>query len=132
MTTEVIYQDMGLATLSRDTERFLERVVEKCARDVEVRMKHNISERGFVDTGATKNSVKVERGRHRLEREIGPTTHYAIYGEYGWHQTHAWGRKLAEAIYHPGLHFARDALLSIQSQFHAAIGNALSQLGRNA
>ena len=130
MRTQVIYEDLGLSTLPRDAERLLEAVLDKSARDVEAQMKHNITERGFLDTGATKNSVRVDEGRHKLERDIGPTTHYAIYGELGYHQTHAWGRKLAQAIYHPGLHFARDALYSVRASFVAACSAALSQLGR--
>lgn len=129
---EIIYQDLGLATLSRDAERLLEQVVHKAALDVEREMKRLIVERDFVDTRATVNSVQVERGTDRLERDIGPTTEYAIYGELGYHQTHAWGKRLAQAIYHPGLHFARDALQSVRASFVAAIEAALGQLGKRA
>ena len=130
MPTDVIYTDMGLANLSRDAEQLLELVVERSARDVEAQMQNLITERGFLDTGATKNSVKVDKGANRLERDIGPTTHYALYGELGHHQTHAWGRKLAEPIFHPGLHFARDALFSVRAEFVEAIKRALSRLGK--
>ena len=126
--TEVIYEDLGLGSLPRDAEQLLEAVVEKAARDVEAEMKSLITVR-FFDTGATKNSVQVDAGDRRLERDIGPTTHYAIYGELGYHQTHAWGRELAEPVYHPGLHFARDALYSVRVSFVAAIKTAMEQLG---
>ena len=130
MTTEVIYEDLGLANLSRDAEQLLELVVEKSARDVEAKMKHLITARGFLDTGATKNSVRVDPGDNRLTRDIGPTTHYAIYGELGYHQTHAWGRKMAEPLHHPGLHFARDALYSVRVGFVRAVERALARLGK--
>lgn len=130
MRTEVIYEDLGLGTLPEDATRFLEVAIEKAARDVEAKMKELITERGFLDTGATKNSVRVDSGTHPLERDIGPTTHYAIYGEMGFHQTHAWGRKLETPIFHPGLHFARDALFSVRRSFVEAIRSALQQLGR--
>ena len=54
MPSEVIYEDLGLASLPRDAERVLKAVVEKSARDVEAQMKHLITARGFLDTGATK------------------------------------------------------------------------------
>ena len=127
--TEVIYEDLGLGSLPQDAERLLRAVVQKSARDVEAQMKHLITERRFLDTGATKNSVRVDMGTHALERDIGPTTHYAIYGEMGYHQTHAWGRKLKTPIYHPGLHFARDALKSVRAGFVGAIRAAMAQLG---
>lgn len=128
--SEVVYVDLGLGTLSQDAERLLEDAVEVSARSVEREMKRLIIERDFVDTRATVNSVQVDRGQNRLERDIGPTTGYAIYGELGYHQTHAWGRKLLQPIYHPGLHFARDALYRVRASFVAAIRAALGQLGR--
>ncbi len=59
----------------------LESLLDKAAADVQGRMMDNIVKVDFVDTGATLTSVRVERKRrHRL---IGPTTHYAVYGEFG-------------------------------------------------
>jgi hypothetical protein len=66
----------------------------------------------------------------KLERDIGPLTEYAIYGELGYHQTTVYGRRLKEAVYRPGLHFARDALFAVQGQFERAISAALGKLGR--
>jgi len=65
-----------------------------------------------------------------MERDIGPSTEYAIYGELGYVQTHAWGRRLANPIRHPGLFFARDALESVRASFLAACAAAMQRLGR--
>lgn len=130
MPSSVVYQDLGLKTLSQDAERLLEQVVAKAARDVEAQMKANIVDRGFFDTGATTNSVQVDPPTAALERDIGPTTHYAIYGEMGYIQTQAWGHDMATPVHHPALHFARDALTSVQHSFEAAVAAAMKKLGR--
>jgi len=126
MTNQVIYQDLGLATLSQDAERLLRDVVQKSAHDVEAQMKVNIVDRGFFDTGATVNSVAVSPTLNPLEADIGPSTHYAIYGEMGWERMTTKGNVVRFA----GLHFARDALYSVKDSFFAAIGAAMQKLGR--
>ena len=127
--SEVVYEDLGLSTLAEDAGRLLENVVVVTAKAVESNMKDLIKERGFVRDRTTVNSVQVDPPQDRLVRDIGPTTHYAIYGELGYHITHVYGRKLKEAIRKPGLHFARDALFKVQRDFENAIGTALSKLG---
>lgn len=129
--TTVVYEDLGLATLEADTARLLEDVLEVGALWVERGMKQNIVERGFVDTRATVNSVAVDKPA-ALTRDIGPSTEYAIYGELGYVQTHAWGRKLARVRHHPGLHFARDALMAQRGPFMAAVNAALARLGKRS
>lgn len=126
--TTVVYEDLGLGTLERDAERLLEDVLDVAAEHVEKKMRLNIEDRGYVDTRATKASVAVSKAG-RLARDIGPSTHYALLGELGWLQTHVWGRKLAEPIHHPGLHFARDALSFVKSSFVKAVGAAMQKLG---
>lgn len=127
---EVLYQDMGLKDLSTKAERYLGDVLDITARAVEREMKLNIINVNYVDTRATLNSVQVDPPQKPLERDIGPTTHYAIYGEMGYHQTHAWGRKMKVPVYHPALHFARDALFSQKQSFIRAINRAMKKLGR--
>lgn len=53
---------------------------------VEGAMKKNIRDVDFVDTGATLNSTQarpVSGGTVEAEVAVGPTTDYAIYGEFG-------------------------------------------------
>ena len=127
--SSVVYEDWGLGTLEKDTARLLEDVLDTSASAVERKMKRNIIERDYVDTRATVNSVQVDPVKKKLERDIGPTTHYALLGELGWLQTHVYGNKLKEAIHHPGLPFARDALESVRGPFKRAVGAALKKLG---
>jgi hypothetical protein len=104
-------------------------VVARVAEVVKERMQANIRER-FYDTGETMRTTEVDPPRRPLERDIGPQTDYALFGELGWHQTHAWGRKLDHVIYHAGLHFARDALYSVTSLFLSEIRAAMQKLAR--
>lgn len=120
MSSQVVYVDLGLDSLGRDAERLLEAVLDKGANDVKARMSQLIIDRGFFDTGATANSVAVDTPR-QLEREIGPSTDYAIYGELGWERGNA---------HFAGLHFARDALYAVKDAFVAAIGAAVQKLGK--
>jgi len=125
----VQWVNLGLDTLERDAEELLVHVVlDPTAQEVETRMKHNIRER-FYDTGATHDSVDVE-APDRLTRDIGPHTDYAIFGELGYLQTTAWGRALAKPIYHPGLHFAWDALKGAKGLLVARLKRAMGMLGK--
>ena len=72
----------AIPKLAKNTERLVEQVLDVAALQVVGRMQHHIVRVGFVDTGATLNSVTDKR-KDRLERAIGPTTEYAIYGEFG-------------------------------------------------
>jgi len=125
---EVIFEDLGLGSLAEDARRLCEETLESAARAVERKMKLNIIARDYVDTRATVNSVQVEQPGP-LTRDIGPTTEYAILGELGWVQTHAWGRPMKEPVHHPGLHFARDALNSVRGSLVRALEAAFEQLG---
>ncbi len=140
MRSEVIYEDLGLGSLIEDVERLCEEVLDSTARAVERQMKLNIIDRDYTDTRATLNSVQVDRPG-RLTRDIGPTTEYAILGELGWVQTHVRIppdpkqparalQRLKEPIYHPGRHFARDALNSVRGYFEQALVAALAKLGK--
>jgi hypothetical protein len=129
VTWKVEYRDEGLSTLEGDALALLRDVLDVSARAVERSMKANIIARGFVDTRATLNSVAVS-APNDMERDIGPSTEYAIYGELGYVQTHAWGRRLANPIRHPGLFFARDALESVRASFLAGCAAAMQRLGR--
>jgi len=128
MPSQVIYEDLGLSTLGQDLEREVVQALEAAAMRVNAEMRMNIVARGFVDTGATANSVMVDAPAP-LVRDIGPGTEYAIYGELGYIQTHAWGHKLKQAIFHPGLHFARDALAAVKGPFEAMLIAAGQRLG---
>ena len=125
----VVYKDEGLATLEDDALALLRQVLDALALAVERAMKRNIIARGFVDTRATVNSVAVW-APNDLERDIGPSTEYAIYGELGYVQTHVYGHRLKVPIRHPGLFFARDALESVRGAFVAACEKAMQRLGR--
>jgi hypothetical protein len=120
----VTLEDLGLDSLSTRLKLGLIGVLEKMARDVEGRMKSNIIQRGFFDTGATTNSVAVSNAGE-LQRDIGPATEYAIYGELGWTRTEKNGRE----TYFAGLHFARDALFAVQDSFVIAVREVCRELG---
>lgn len=128
MKSQVVYQDLGLSTLSIRAETIFLAVLEKAAFDVMARMQLLIIER-FYDTGATANSVAVYPGDDELERLIGPSTHYAVYGEYGFTQVRSYGQTLATPIVHPGKHFMRDALAWVRPGFINAVAQASRQLG---
>ena len=82
VTASITTKKNALPKLARSTERILEDVLDVVALQCVDRMQHHIIRVDFIDTGATLNSVTVKR-KERLERAIGPTTHYAIYGEFG-------------------------------------------------
>ena len=125
--------DYGLNSLDRDTEKLLHAILNQKAQQVKGHMIANIQGRGttgsFFDTGATAGSVLAE-SPNKNTRDIGPTTHYAIYGEMGYTQTHAWGRKMKQPKTHPAIGFAREAIDSVKNSFIDAINRALWQLGR--
>ena len=128
MTNRVVVEDLGLGTLSEDLGRALNGILDRHADQVVGQMVVNIEQRGFVDTGATMDTMQVNPPnlppRTDLERYIGPTTEYAIYGELGWERQTKNG-----AVHFAGLHFARDALMSVKDSFIAAIGAAMQKLG---
>ncbi len=59
----------------------LEAILEIAARNIERKAKDRVP----VDTGATKNSIFVNKPRP-FQRRVGPTTHYAPPLEYGTHR----------------------------------------------
>lgn len=120
----VTLEDLGLDSLSTRLKLGLTAVLDLTARNVERHMKSNIIQRGFFDTGATANSVAVSDAGE-LQRDIGPATEYAIYGELGWTRK----GKDDKEIHFAGLHFARDALFSVQGAFVAAVGEVCRKLG---
>lgn len=76
---------------------------------VEGAMKKNIRAVDFVDTGATLDSTQarpVGGGTTEAEVAVGPTTDYAIYGEFG---TYAVG---ARPFARPSLDEHKDAVLA--------------------
>ena len=75
------------------------------------RMQPHIIRVDFIDTGATLNSVTVKR-KERLERAIGPTTEYAVNGEFGTTSMRA----------RP---FAAPALKDVQPHAEKAMGEAV-------
>jgi hypothetical protein len=121
VTVRVVYTDLGLKDLPARVERELEEVCEQAATAVGAQMAMNIVDRGFFDTGATANSVGI-RDRRRLERDIGPTTEYAIYGEMGWSRE----TSMYTASF-PGLHFARDALRKVGTLFVREVAEAVKR-----
>jgi HK97 gp10 family phage protein len=82
VTASITAKKNAVPKLARSIERILEDVLDVAAIQVVGRMQHHIVRVDFIDTGATLNSVTV-KSKDRLERAIGPTTHYAIYGEFG-------------------------------------------------
>ena len=125
----VTYEDAGLDTLAPRVRTQLESVLDLFATQVRGQMSKLIIDRGFFDTGATANSVAVSEplnARGQMIREIGPSTEYAIYGELGWTRT----TKSGKIAHFAGLHFARDALYSVQEAFVAAVVRVLQQQGR--
>lgn len=71
----------GLIALSNLTP-LVQRVFELGAHNVAKRMQRNIVAVDFVDTGLTLNTVRTDR-LNPHQWSIGPTTNYAIYGEFG-------------------------------------------------
>ena len=76
---EVLVNVKDLDRLTDHLAQRLDAVVEVSARRVEKRAKAIVP----VDTGATKNSIAVHHSPGSLMAEIGPTTHYAPYLEFG-------------------------------------------------
>ena len=111
VTASIKAKKNALPKLARSTERILEDVLSVAAIQVVGRMQHHIVRVDFVDTGATLNSVTVKR-KDRLERAIGPTTHYAIYGEFATTRMRA----------RP---FAAPALKDVQPIAEKAMGEAI-------
>lgn len=86
LNARIVYRDRGLKKLTATGGllRLSDKVLRKGALDVERRMKQRVVAVGFVDTGATLNSVQIKKDRSRQNHySIGPRTHYAIYGEFG-------------------------------------------------
>lgn len=123
----VVYDGIDFAALPRAIEAKLSGVVRTTAFNIERRMKLLIIERGFVDTRATVNSVATTIVSN-LMAEVGPSTHYAIYGEMGYTQTQAWGRPLKHPIIHQGLWFARDAAEAVRTTFTNAVREVLRRV----
>ena len=116
-TMSVTVRQKGLQNLARNTGSLLDRVMRKSAEDVAGRMKQRIVMVGFVDTGATLNSIEVKRDQSRhLHYTIGPRTHYAIYGEFGT-------RFMAARP------FARPALKDMEPRILAAVRAAILKEG---
>ena len=82
VTASITTKKNALPKLASNAERIVEDVLDIAAIQAVNRMQHHIVRVRFVDTGATLSSVTIKRFA-RLERAIGPTTHYAIYGEFG-------------------------------------------------
>ena len=71
---------IGLAVKANGVTRELSDVIDKSAHDIEATAKQLVP----VDTGATKNSIGVDRPLGQdLVAVIGPTTEYAVHLEYG-------------------------------------------------
>jgi HK97 gp10 family phage protein len=111
VTASIKTKKNALPKLARSIERILEDVLDVAAMQTVNRMQHHIVRVGFVDTGATLNSVTVKR-KERLLRAIGPTTHYAVYGEFGTTRMRA----------RP---FAAPALKDVRPQAEKAMGAAI-------
>jgi len=104
----------GLIALSNLTP-LVQRVFELGAHRVAERMQRNIVAVDFVDTGLTLNTVRTDRiNPHQWS--IGPTTDYAIYGEYGT-------RHMAPRP------FAGPALAAEKPQFLKALAAAIEKHG---
>ena len=116
VTASIKTKKNALPKLVSNTERILEDVLDIAAIQAVNRMQHHIIRVGFVDTGATLNSVTIKRFA-RLERAIGPTTHYAIYGEFGTSRMRA----------RP---FAAPALKDVRPQAEKAMGAAIIKFVR--
>lgn len=81
-TTVTLRSNLG--RISAGMLKGLETVLDKGEQDIAGSIKKHIVMVGYVDTGATLNSVQTKREINRpLERHIGPRTEYAIYGEMG-------------------------------------------------
>ena len=135
MRNSVTVEDWGLSTLDVDSRALLEKVMDQVAEQVAGRMKANMAGGGPYSTGKAAASVKVwgEKGKSvakEMARNVGPTAFYAYWLEMGWVQVMAWGQALKAAIYHPGRHFARDALQSVAGEFEEKIAAAMRRLGR--
>ena len=111
VTASIKTKKNALPKLARSIERILEDVLDVAAMQTVNRMQHHIIRVDFIDTGATLNSVTVKR-KERLERAIGPTTHYAIYGEFGTTRMRA----------RP---FAAPALKDVKPHAEKAMGEAI-------
>lgn len=111
VTASIKTKKNALPKLARSIERILEDVLDVAAMQTVNRMQHHIIRVDFVDTGATLNSVTVKR-KERLLRAIGPTTHYAVYGEFGTTRMRA----------RP---FAAPALKDVRPQAEKAMGAAI-------
>ena len=61
----------------------IKEVVQIAARNIEKNSKMLITDLGAVDTGATRNSIFVSPGTPSFSQQIGPTTEYAPFIEFG-------------------------------------------------
>ena len=58
-------------------------VVQIAARNIERDAKQRMTDQDAVDTGATRNSIFVSPGTPSFTQQIGPTTEYAPFIEFG-------------------------------------------------
>jgi len=103
--------------LAANLAPLMDKAMRKSALDLVARMKQWIQRVNFIDTGATLNSVYAREGGEAFTWVIGPTTHYAIYGEFG-------------TRFMPARPFARPALEEARPTITAAITAAIEQAAR--
>lgn len=103
----------GLDKLVKGLEPELVKVVQIAAFNVERRSKDLVP----VDTGATKNSIAARFSRGGLEAEIGPTTEYAPFIEFGT------TRMAARPFMTPALEAERKPFITAVGQVMGKLGN---------
>ena len=75
----ITFEDRRLQELSAELQTKVRQVVLIAAHNTERRAKELVP----VDTGDTKNSIEVRPGPGDMEAEVGPTTDYAPFLEFG-------------------------------------------------
>ena len=112
---EVTVDTQGLERFIEQARPVLEKVVLSAGHNVEAGAKERVP----VDTGATKNSIKVTSIDDGLGASIGPSTSYAPFLEFGTH-------KMAARPY------MRPALEHERKPFEEAVIAALKQAAPGA
>lgn len=101
-----------LTAAGAKAEPLAQLVIDKTASDLEAGTKRMITAVDAVDTGFMLNSVSTTRGR--LEAEVGPTAHYAIYVHEGTSRM-------------PGRPFLFPVLEELTPAFEQAMGQVIDR-----
>ena len=72
-----------LSKFNNQLDDKIKTVVQIAARNIEKDSKQRMTDQDAVDTGATRNSIFVSPGTPSFSQQIGPTTEYAPFIEFG-------------------------------------------------